>query len=246
MKKGKKKTLEDENIPGLSEIDSAESCYLIFEELLNKQKQVDLSSQPSVLKTILICHRKEIIVSGFFALLKVVLFPAGPLLLNAFIKVAEKEMQVSEMRDFYWPFCFSLQRAWSPYRKDSALPRTYNLLHTVGLATIASLVVIILTVLCNTPLAKLQHKFQTKLMVAQDDRLKAISKAPVSMKDPVRIIPDVIGVVIQAKVSFERIVKFLEASELEMENLRREHIKSTDHAVLIKSANLSWEENPSR
>ncbi|KAH0667961.1 hypothetical protein KY285_029167 [Solanum tuberosum] len=195
------------------------------------------------------------------------------------------------------------------------------LFHTVGVATIASLVVIILTVLCNTPLAKLQHKFQTKLMVAQDDRLKAISEALVSMKvlrlyaweahfknviqilrqveekwlsavqlrrsynsflfwsspvlvsaatfvtcyflgiplnasnvftfvatlrlvqEPVRTIPDVIGVVIQAKVSFERIVKFLEASELEM---RRERIRSTDHAVLIKSANLSWEESPSR
>lgn len=195
------------------------------------------------------------------------------------------------------------------------------LFHAVGVATIASLVVIILTVLCNTPLAKLQHKFQTQLMVAQDDRLKAISEALVSMKvlrlyaweahfknvirilrqvkekwlsavqlrrsynsflfwsspvlvsaatfgtcyflgiplnasnvftfvatlrlvqEPVRTAPDVIGVVIQAKVSFERIVKFLEASELEM---RQEHIRSTDHAVLIKSANLSWEENPSR
>ncbi|MCD9643110.1 hypothetical protein HAX54_030263 [Datura stramonium] len=359
MKKGKKKTLEDENIPGLSEIDSAESCYLIFEELLNKQKQVDLSSQPSVLKTILICHRKEIIVSGFFALLKVVTVSAGPLLLNAFIKVAEgnasfrneglllaillftsKSLESLSQRQWYFRSRLIGLKVRSSltaaiYRKQirlsnaaklmhSTLPRTYNLLHTVGLATIASLVVIILTVLCNTPLAKLQHKFQTKLMVAQDDRLKAISKAPVSMKvlrlyaweahfknviqilrqveekwlsavqlrrsynsflfwsspvlvsaatfgtcyflgiplnasnvftfvatlrlvqDPVRIIPDVIGVVIQAKVSFERIVKFLEASELEMENLRREHIKSTDHAVLIKSANLSWEENPSR
>lgn len=63
------------------------------------------------------------------------------------------------------------------------------------------------------------------------------------VQEPVRTAPDVIGVVIQAKVSFERIVKFLEASELEM---RQKHIRSTNHAVLIKSANLSWEENPSR
>ncbi|KAF5929902.1 hypothetical protein HYC85_000059 [Camellia sinensis] len=56
------------------------------------------------------------------------------------------------------------------------------LFRAVGLATIASLVVIILTVLCNAPLAKLQHKFQSKLMVAQDDRLKATSEALVNMK----------------------------------------------------------------
>ncbi|KAK4355464.1 hypothetical protein RND71_024435 [Anisodus tanguticus] len=99
-------------------------------------------------------------------------------------------------------------------------------------------------------------------MVAQDDRLKATSEALVSMKlspvlvsaatfgtcyfigiplnasnvftfvatlhlvqDPVRTIPNVIGVIA---------------------NLRPEHITSKDHAVLIKSANLSWEENPSR
>ncbi|KAH0658452.1 hypothetical protein KY289_027200 [Solanum tuberosum] len=387
MKKGKKKTLEDEDIPRLREADRAESCYLIFEELLNKQKQVDPTSQPSVLKTIFICHRKEIIVSGFFALLKVVTVSAGPLLLNAFIKVAEGNASFRNEGLFLAILLFTskslesvAQRQWyfrcrliglkvrslltaAIYRKQIKLSNAAKLMHssgeimnyvtvdayrigefpfwlhqtwtttvqlclvliilfhTVGVATIASLVVIILTVLCNTPLAKLQHKFQTKLMVAQDDRLKAISEALVSMKvlrlyaweahfknviqilrqveekwlsavqlrrsynsflfwsspvlvsaatfvtcyflgiplnasnvftfvatlrlvqEPVRTIPDVIGVVIQAKVSFERIVKFLEASELEM---RREHIRSTDHAVLIKSANLSWEESPSR
>ncbi|XP_049410075.1 LOW QUALITY PROTEIN: ABC transporter C family member 10-like [Solanum stenotomum] len=387
MKKGKKKTLEDEDIPRLREADRAESCYLIFEELLNKQKQVDPTSQPSVLKTIFICHRKEIIVSGFFALLKVVTVSAGPLLLNAFIKVAEGNASFRNEGLFLAILLFTskslesvAQRQWyfrcrliglkvrsllaaAIYRKQIKLSNAAKLMHssgeimnyvtvdayrigefpfwlhqtwtttvqlclvliilfhTVGVATIASLVVIILTVLCNTPLAKLQHKFQTKLMVAQDDRLKAISEALVSMKvlrlyaweahfknviqilrqveekwlsavqlrrsynsflfwsspvlvsaatfvtcyflgiplnasnvftfvatlrlvqEPVRTIPDVIGVVIQAKVSFERIVKFLEASELEM---RRECIRSTDHAVLIKSASLSWEESPSR
>ncbi|XP_006360185.1 ABC transporter C family member 10-like [Solanum tuberosum] len=387
MKKGKKKTLEDEDIPRLCEADRAESCYLIFEELLNKQKQVDPTSQPSVLKTIFICHRKEIIVTGFFALLKVVTVSAGPLLLNAFIKVAEGNASFRNEGLFLAILLFTskslesvAQRQWyfrcrliglkvrslltaAIYRKQIKLSNAAKLMHssgeimnyvtvdayrigefpfwlhqtwtttvqlclvliilfhTVGVATIASLVVIILTVLCNTPLAKLQHKFQTKLLVAQDDRLKAISEALVSMKvlrlyaweahfknviqilrqveekwlsavqlrrsynsflfwsspvlvsaatfvtcyflgiplnasnvftfvatlrlvqDPIRTIPDVIGVVIQAKVSFERIVKFLEASELEM---RRECIRSTDHAVLIKSANLSWEESPSR
>ena len=41
---------------------------------------------------------------------------------------------------------------------------------------------IILTVLCNIPLAKVQHKLQSKLTVAQDERLKASSEALVNMK----------------------------------------------------------------
>ncbi|KAK4362993.1 hypothetical protein RND71_018234 [Anisodus tanguticus] len=86
----------------------------MFVELLNKQKQVDPSSHPSILKTIVLYHWKELIVSGFFALLKITTLSAGPLLLNAFIKVTEGDA--------------------------------------------------------------------SKLMVAQDDRLKAISETPVNMK----------------------------------------------------------------
>ncbi|CAN1751338.1 ABC transporter C family member 10 [Linum perenne] len=167
------------------------------------------------------------------------------------------------------------------------------LFRAVGLATFATLAIIVLTVLCNAPLAKLQHRFQTRLMTAQDERLKACGESLVNMKvlklyawethfktvieklreveytwlravqlrksynsvlfwsspvlvstatfgacyflkvplhannvftfvatlrlvqEPVRSIPDVIGVVIQAKVAFSRIVRFLEAPELE-------------------------------
>ncbi|KAG5617161.1 hypothetical protein H5410_016985 [Solanum commersonii] len=374
MKKGKQKTLEDEDIPELRESDRAESCYLMFLELLNKQKQVDPSSQPSILKTIVLCHRKELIVSGLFALLKVTTLSAGPLLLNAFIKVAEgdaafkyegfllvillfisKNLESLSQRQWYFRCRLiglkvrSLLTA-AIYKKQIRLSNAAKLMHSsgeimnyvtvdayrigefpfwlhqtwttsvqlcfaliilfraVGLATIASLVVIVFTVLCNTPLAKLQHRFQSKLMVAQDDRLKAISEALVNMKvlklyawethfksvienlrkveekwlsavqlrkaynsflfwsspvlvsaatfgastlrlvqDPIRTIPDVIGVVIQAKVSFARIVKFLEAPELENANVRQKHnFGCTDHAILMKSANLSWEENPPR
>jgi ABC-type multidrug transport system fused ATPase/permease subunit len=165
-----------------------------------------------------------------------------------------------------------------------ALAILYN---AVGAAVISAMVVIIITVLCNAPLAKLQHKFQSKLMEAQDVRLKAMSESLVHMKvlklyaweahfkkvieglreveynwlqafqlrrtyngflfwaspavvsaatfltcyimkipldasnvftfvatlrlvqDPVRTIPDVIAVVIQAKVAFTRISKLL-------------------------------------
>ncbi|XP_027171369.1 ABC transporter C family member 10-like [Coffea eugenioides] len=388
MKRGKEKTLEDEDIPNLREEDRAESCYLLFVDIYNKRKQVDPLAQPSVLKTILLCHWREIFTSGFFAFLKIVTVSAGPLLLQAFIQVAEGkesfeyEGYVLAVLLFISKNSESLsQRQWyfrsrlvgvkvrslltaAIYKKQLRLSNTAKLMHAsgeimnyvtvdayrigefafwfhqtwttglqlifallilyraVGLATIASLVVIVLTVLCNTPLAKLQHKFQSKLMVAQDDRLKAISEALINMKvlklyaweshfkkvienlrqveekwlsavqlckaynsflfwstpvlvsattfgacyflgiplyasnvftfvatlrlvqDPIRSIPDVIGVVIQAKVSFDRIVKFLEAPELDVANVRQICLgENTSRNIIIRSASLSWEEN---
>ncbi|PNX79572.1 ABC transporter C family member 10-like protein [Trifolium pratense] len=56
------------------------------------------------------------------------------------------------------------------------------LFRAIGLATLASLPVLVLTVFCNAPLAKLHHKFHSKLMGAQDERLKASSEALVNMK----------------------------------------------------------------
>jgi ATP-binding cassette subfamily C (CFTR/MRP) protein 2 len=199
------------------------------------------------------------------------------------------------------------------------------LFRTIGLATLASLAVIVLTVICNYPLAKLQHKYQSKLMVAQDERLKASSEALVNMKvlklyawekhfknvvdclrnaelkllyavqlrrtyniflfwaspmlvstasflacyllnvplnannvftfvatlrlvqEPITSIPDVIAVVIQAKVAFARIVSFLDAPELQGEKSKNrcfdDNLKGS---ISIKSANFSWEGNASK
>ncbi|KAM3682076.1 hypothetical protein ACJW31_12G045200 [Castanea mollissima] len=199
------------------------------------------------------------------------------------------------------------------------------LFHAVGLATIAAMLVIILTIICNIPLAKLQHKFQSKLTVAQDERLKACSEALVNMKvlklyawenhfknvieylrkveykwlrkvqlekayhsllfwstpvlvscatfgacyflriplhannvftfvatfrlvqEPIALFPDVIGVVIQAKVAFARIVKFLEAPGLQNSHVQQIcDMESVDHSIFINSAEFSWEENLSK
>ena len=85
MTKGRKKTLEDEDIPKLCQADRAENCYMLFLEQLNKQKR----AKPSILKAIILCHWKEILLAGCFALLKVLTMSAGPLLLNSFILVSE-------------------------------------------------------------------------------------------------------------------------------------------------------------
>ncbi|XP_057735804.1 ABC transporter C family member 10-like isoform X1 [Arachis stenosperma] len=392
MKRGKQKTLQEQDIPKLREADRAESCYFQFQEQLNKQKMKEQSAQqPSLLKTIIMCHWKEILISGFFALLKVITLSCGPLLLNSFILVAEGnesfkyEGYVLAISLVITKIIESLsQRQWyfrtrliglkvrslliaAIYQKQLRLSNAARLVHSggeimnyvnvdayrigefpywfhqtwttsvqlcialvvlfraVGLATFASLAVILLTVLCNTPLAKLQHKFQRKLMVAQDERLKATSEALVNMKvlklyawetnfrnaierlrnvelkrlsvvqlrkaysnflfwaspvlvsaasfgacyllgvplhannvftfvatlrlvqDPIRTIPDVIGVVIQAKVAFSRILKFLEAPELDSQSFRKKHFSENMRgSISIKSAEFSWEGNGSK
>ncbi|KAK7391291.1 hypothetical protein VNO78_19705 [Psophocarpus tetragonolobus] len=391
MKMGKEKTLRDEDIPRMGEEDRAESCYFLFLDQLNRQKQKDPSSQPSVLRTIILCHWREILISGFFALLKVLALSCGPLLLNSFILVAQGHQSfkyegfVLAISLFFAKIIESLsQRQWyfrcrliglkvrslltaAIYKKQLRLSNSSRLIHSggeimnyvtvdayrigefpywshqtwttslqlcislvilfraVGLATIASLVVILITLLCNTPIAKLQHKFQSKLMVTQDERLKACSEALVNMKvlklyaweanfrsvierlrneefiwlskvqlrkayntflfwsspvlvsaatfgacyflnvplhannvftfvatlrlvqDPIRTIPDVIGVVIQAKVAFTRIVKFLEAPELESANVTKRCLNDNKRgSILVKSADFSWEDNVSK
>ncbi|ESW24079.1 hypothetical protein PHAVU_004G100800 [Phaseolus vulgaris] len=391
MKIGQEKTLQDEDMPKLPESDRAELCYLSFLEQLNKQKDKESLPQSSILWAIILCHRKDILMSGLFALLKVLTVCTGPVLLNAFISIAEGngnfkyEGYVLVISLFIIKIVESLsQRQWyfhtrlvgmkvrslltaSIYKKILRLSSAAKLTHSggeimnyvtvdayrigefpfwfhqtwttslqlcialvilfraIGLATIASLVVIVLTVLCNTPLAKMQHQFQTKLVVAQDKRLKVSSEALVNMKvlklyawdthfknaierlrnmelkflgavqlikayniilfwtspvlvssasfgacyflnvplhannvftfvatlrlvqEPIAAIPDVVGVVIQAKVAFARIVNFLEASELQSAKFRNRCFDDSNKGpISIKSADFSWEGNVSK
>ncbi|KAI3935700.1 hypothetical protein MKW98_022708 [Papaver atlanticum] len=393
LTKGKSQTLSNEDIPQLRKVDRAESCYLLFSENLNKQKQLCASKPPSVLWAIVWCYWKQILISGFFAMVKIVTLFAGPLLIKAFIEVAEGKQAfkyegyvlavslfiskcIESLAQRQWDFhsrligvqvrsLLSALLSAAIYKKQLRLSSAAKLAHSsgeitnyvtvdayrigefpywfhhiwttclqlcialvvlvqaVGLPTLAAFVVIMLTVLCNTPLAKLQHEFQTNLMVAQDQRVKAMSEAIMNMKvlkmyawethfkgvieklrkeeirwvslvqlrraynsllfwsspvlvseatfgacyflgiplyasnaftflatlrlfqDPVRMIPEIIGVVIQAKVAFARIVKFLGAPEIQIGNARQK--KNTGPfkpAIFIESGNFSWEENP--
>jgi len=390
MKRGQEKTLQDEDIPKLRESERAKSCYSSFEEQLYNNRKNEPSSHSSVLWRIVRCHRREILITGFFALLKVLAISCGPLLLNAFILVSEGnesfkyEGYILVISLFFIKIIESIsQRQWyfrtrvvgmkvrslltaEVYKKTLRLSNSARLIHSsgeimnymtvdtyrigefpfwfhqtwttilqlcialvilfgaIGPATIASLAVIVLTMLCNTPLAKLQHKFQSELMVAQDERLKASSEALVSMKvlklyawethfkssieklrnvelkllyavllrkayivflfwtspvlvsaasflacyflkvplhasnvftfvatlrlvqEPILAIPDVVAVIIQAKVAFSRIQNFLEAPELQSENLKNMHNNDNlNGSVLIKCADFSWEGNTS-
>lgn len=386
MRKGYEKPLEENDLPLLSKKDRAEFQYTQFLDKLNKQKQSNKPASSLIFWTIISCHRNDILISGFFALLKVLMISAGPVILNSFINVASGNEHF-EYEGYALAFGLFLakcleslsQRQWyfrarrlglqlrslltaAIYKKQLKLSNSAKLVHSsgeimnyatvdayrigefpywfhqiwttsfqlclaliilynaLGLATISALAVIILTVALNAPLAKLQHKYQTKLMEAQDVRLKAVSEALVYMKvlklyawethfqkviegyreeecvwlrafqlrrtyniclfwmspvivsaatfsscyflgiplnagnvftfvatlrlvqDPVRSIPDVIGVVIQAKVAFARIVKFLDASELQNVHVKKKFSAETKDPIVIKSASFAWDE----
>ncbi|KAI3934673.1 hypothetical protein MKX01_012213 [Papaver californicum] len=66
------------------------------------------------------------------------------------------------------------------------------------------------------------------------------------VQEPIRMIPNVIGSTIHAKVAFKRIVEFLASPELEsIVVLQVGNTKQDKHAILISSRNFSWEENQS-
>jgi ATP-binding cassette, subfamily C (CFTR/MRP), member 2 len=65
------------------------------------------------------------------------------------------------------------------------------------------------------------------------------------VQTPIRQIPDVIGVVIQAKVAFNRIVKFLDAPELN-EQVRKKYHVGIEYQVVLNSCSFSWDENQSK
>ncbi|CAK8532631.1 unnamed protein product [Lathyrus sativus] len=391
MKTSQEKTLQDEDIPKLREEDRVKVCYSLFIDQLNRQKQKGSSSRSSILLTIVLCHRREILISGFLAFLKVLTLSSCPVLLNAFILVVEGDKSSKNkgyllaISILFIKILESLfQRQWYfrsrligmkvrslvtalIYKKQLRLSNATKLIHSsgeimnyvnvdayrigelpfwfhqtwttvlqlsialvilfhvIGLATIASLVVIVLTVLLNSPLAKLQHRFLSNLMLAQDERLKASSEALVNVKvlklyaweihfknvieslrivelkwlssvllqkayslilfwfspilvstatfmacyfmkvplhannvftfiatmflvqEPISTTGDVIGVIIQAHVSFSRVVKFLEAPELHTTNVRKScYDEKLKGSILIKSANFSWEDDLSK
>lgn len=387
LKKGKKKTLEDRDMPKLRKEDRAEACYSMFLE----QEKKESSGSPSILRTIFFCYWKEIFLTGFFALIKVIALATGPLFVRAFIRVAEgqenfeyegyaltvglfitkclesllerqwffrtrliglqvrsllsaavyqKQLRLSNAaKAFHSPgeimnyvtvdayrigeFPYWLHQVWSTsLQMCLAILIVY---YSVGLATVVPLLAILLTVLINSPLGKLQLKYQIKLMAAQDKKLKAFTESLINMKilklyawethfrnvvdglrteesewlsavlmkraqklvlfwscpvlgsaatfwacyflriplcassvftflaslrivqEPIRLIPEVVSAFIEAKVSLARIVKFLEAPEVQSVHVRKSFDgMELEESIFIKADKISWDNNSTR
>lgn len=85
-------------------------------------------------------------------------------------------VDVQRVSDFGW----YLHQVWIlPVEVALALGILYRV---VGMAWIAALVAAIVTLLLNTPLERLQEKFQTAVMEAKDKRMKALSECLKNMR----------------------------------------------------------------
>ncbi|XP_016701107.1 ABC transporter C family member 8 [Gossypium hirsutum] len=61
-----------------------------------------------------------------------------------------------------------------------------------------------------------------------------------SMSEPVRMLPEALSILIQVKVSFERINTFLLDDELRHDEVRRFPLQSSDKSVTVEAGNFSW------
>ncbi|KAK8986831.1 hypothetical protein V6N11_037757 [Hibiscus sabdariffa] len=89
LHKGKEKILENKDIPTLQTSCRAKACYLKYMDQLNEQKRRKSSGSISMLSIIVYSHWKAMLMSGFFALIKVLTLSTGPLFLRAFIAVVQ-------------------------------------------------------------------------------------------------------------------------------------------------------------
>ncbi|XP_076895610.1 ABC transporter C family member 10-like [Bidens hawaiensis] len=249
---GKSKVLDADDIPKLQDENKAQMCYSTFMKILDKRKaereRNGVVGDPSVLSTLFMWQSKRLVITGIFALVKVLSLASGPLILRAFIKVVQGK-QTFDHEGYYLTLALFVSKCLESlserqlnfrnrvtglqvksmlcaaiYQKQLRLsndarmsyspgqimnyatvdanrigefPFWFHQIWTIGLqiclgifiiyfsvgvAAFAALLVIILTVLGNIPLGKLQHKILTKLMAAQDRRLKAITEAVTNMK----------------------------------------------------------------
>ncbi|KAM0829199.1 hypothetical protein ACQ4PT_067027 [Festuca glaucescens] len=69
FKMGYGKPLEDKDLPLLGTTDRAQNQYMMFMEKLNGEKQSPSHATPSIFWTIVSCHKRGILVSGFFGIM---------------------------------------------------------------------------------------------------------------------------------------------------------------------------------
>ncbi|KAJ0594367.1 putative ABC-type xenobiotic transporter [Helianthus annuus] len=98
--KGKTKVLDANEIPKLQHEDRAETCYSKFMKILEKRKAESVTGDPYMLSTLFVWQSKQLVITGLFALIKVLSLASGPIILRAFIKVCQGK-QTFEHEGYY-------------------------------------------------------------------------------------------------------------------------------------------------
>ncbi|GFZ01399.1 multidrug resistance-associated protein 14 [Actinidia rufa] len=260
LTKGKGKILEDKDIPKLRKVDRAETCYSVFMEELSKRKE-KRTPNPPMLSTIFFWQRRGILMSGFFALVKVLAVKLKQLRISNASKpthspgeitnyvtvdayrivvlvitltvlgnylmgnlqhkhltkllvsrdkrlkaIAEALANMTVLKLYAWETHF--KNAVERLRKEELnnlsailLKRGYNLVIFWSSPIIVAAISFWTCYVLGIPLnASSVFIFLTTLRLIQE---------------PVRLIPDVVSEFIEANSAFTRIVKFLEAPELQ-------------------------------
>ncbi|CAN1254224.1 ABC transporter C family member 10 [Linum perenne] len=223
MKKGKERVLQDEDIPHLRKEEQARTCYLKYLDQLRKWKGNKSFDPPVLWSVILACYKKEIWVSGLFALIKVLTLSAGPLLLRAFINVAERKLAF-QYEGYVITVALLLAKCI-----ESIAERQYHFQTRLVGVRVRSL---------------LTAAIYQKQLVLSNAAKTTHSPALRIVQQPITMISDVATMFIDAKVSLDRIAKFLEAPELQQQHTRRKgnnwQVDAAEFPIFIQSSEISW------
>ncbi|CAN1743741.1 ABC transporter C family member 10 [Linum perenne] len=308
MKKGKERVLQDEDIPHLRKEEQARTCYLKYLDQLRKWKGNKSFDPPVLWSVILACYKKEIWVSGLFALIKVLTLSAGPLLLRAFINVAERKLafqyegyvitvalllakcieSIAE-RQYHFQTRLVGVRVRSLltaaiYQKQLVLSNAAKTTHSPGeivnYVSIDAYRVLKLYAwethfrkiieglrkeeLGSISMVLFQRGCMMLLFWASPILVSTVTfwacyllSIPLNasnvftflaalriVQQPITMISDVATMFIDAKVSLDRIAKFLEAPELQQQHTRRKgnnwQVDAAEFPIFIQSSEISW------
>ncbi|ERN15280.1 hypothetical protein AMTR_s00056p00226840 [Amborella trichopoda] len=387
LRLGHRKPLTLRDIPPLPSEDEAHLAYEAFSQAWEAHRKENPSSKSSVLKTLIACYFREMMVVGIYALVRTISIAVAPFLLYSFVEFTGQEYHKNKYQGLFLVGCLVVskvaeslsQRHWffdsrrvgmkmrsalmaAVYQKQLKLSSLARMQHstgeivnyiavdayrfgefpwwfhttwcsllqlilaivilflTVGWGALPGLVPIIILSLLNIPIAKILQNCQTQFMGAQDERLRATSEilnnikiiklqaweekfrglilslrdhefkwlasaqikksygsvlywmspifvsavvfagclamgtAPLNattiftvlvtlrvMSEPVRVLPEAFSILIQVKISLDRLDRFLLDDELRPENVKRCPVQETEYNIRICGGNFSWD-----
>ncbi|KAF7154713.1 hypothetical protein RHSIM_Rhsim01G0096600 [Rhododendron simsii] len=258
LKQGKDKVLEDKDIPKLRQVYRAETCYFVLKEKLSKEKEKG-TLNPSVLKTAFLWQLKAILVSGFFEL---IMNRRSPVL-DSSDRDNRPQICLAFLIVYYAMGTAAIAAVvvivLTVLPNYPAAKLQHKYLAKLMLAQDRRLNKTMADALTNMKVLKL-YAWETHFKNAVEKLLPfglATYLGFLSMlysnvftflaafrilQEPIRMIPDVGAVFIEAKVSFSRIMKFLNAPELQNRYTKKTRdAEGLNQAIFISTTRISWE-----